>query len=215
MATGRAHHDLDQRHKGAVLSVAPALVLGGVGEDCVIGRRVEFVGATRGIRLGRRVRIGDGARLVCTDEKSEIVIGDGSVIQARAILDTGPGGRIALGKSNSVNPYCVIYGHGGLVTGDFVRIAAHTVIIPANHVFTSLDQPIAKQGLSKRGIRIGSDVWVAGGCRILDGVEIGDGAVVAAGAVVNRPVPPYALVGGVPARVLKMRNACIDEDGHE
>ena len=177
------------------------------GKKCEIGRGVELVGAVERIRLGRNVQIGDGARLVCTDSDSEIVIGDDCLIHPRAFLETGRGGRIALGRSNSVNPYCVLYGHGGLVTGDYVRIAAHTVVIPANHVFESSDEPITKQGLSQLGIRIASDVWIGTGCRILDGVEIGEGAVIAAGAVVNRSVPPFAVVAGVPARVVKMRPA--------
>jgi acetyltransferase-like isoleucine patch superfamily enzyme len=179
--------------------------LGHVGKDCNIGRGVRFIGATHRIRLGDRVTIGDSARLICTNDDAEMVIGDGTTIQSLAILDTGPGGKILMGRSNSVNPYCVIYGHGSLVTGDFVRIAANTVIIPANHIFDSADKPIAKQGLDKKGIRIGRDVWIASGCSILDGVQIGDGAVVAAGSVVNRSIPPFAVAAGVPARIIKMR----------
>ena len=95
--------------------------------------------------------------------------------------------------------------------GDYVRIAAHSIIIPANHVFSSLDKPIAKQGLTKQGISIGSDVWIGGGARILDGVRIGDGSVVAAGSVVTKDVPQRAVVGGVPAKLLNFRGPS-DED---
>ena len=180
---------------------------GSYGKGVRLGNGVEIVGPASRIRLGSNVQIGDGARLVCSDESSEIIIGDGTIIQARAILETGPGGSIRLGCMNSVNPYCVLYGHGGLITGDFVRIAAHTVIIPANHIFDNPDIPIARQGLIKKGIRIGRDVWIASCCSILDGVEIGDGCVVAAGAVVNRSVLPFSVVGGVPAKVIKMRRS--------
>jgi len=180
---------------------------GSYGEGIKLGKGIEIVGFASQIRLGHNVYIGDGARLVCSDAAAEIVIGDGTVIQARAILETGPGGRIELGSMNSVNPYCVLYGHGGLITGDFVRIAAHTVIIPANHIFDNPDVPITRQGISKQGISIGRDVWIAAGCRILDGVVIGDGCVVAAGAVVNRSIAPFSVVGGVPAKVIKMRNS--------
>jgi acetyltransferase-like isoleucine patch superfamily enzyme len=184
------------------------------GEGTYIGMNVAIVGSASKIHLGRNVIISDGARLVCTDQSSEIWIGDGSVIHTGAILETGAAGKIVLGKKNSVNPYCVIYGHGGLITGDYVRIAAHTVIIPANHIYESMDKPIAKQGLSKKGICVGNDVWIGSGCRILDGVSIGDGSVIAAGAVVNRDVSPFAVVGGVPAKLLKMRQLPEQEDSH-
>jgi len=180
---------------------------GSYGEGVKLGKDIEIIGVASRIRLGSNVYIGDGARLVCSDVDAEIVIGDGTVIQARAILETGPGGRIELGSMNSVNPYCVLYGHGGLITGDFVRIAAHTVIIPANHIFDNPDIPITRQGISKQGIRIGRDVWIAAGCRILDGVVIGDGCVVAAGAVVNRSLAPFSVFGGVPAKIIKMRGS--------
>lgn len=179
---------------------------GAFADGAVIGSNVEFVGPRDRFFIGRNVRIGDGARLVCTDGASTIVLGDATVIQPRALLETGPGGRIELGRNNTVNPYCVIYGHGGLTTGDYVRIAAHTVMIPANHVYDDPDVPIAKQGLKKQGIVIGRDVWIGAGCRVLDGVHVGDGSVLAAGAVVSRSVPPFAVVAGVPARILKMRH---------
>ena len=178
---------------------------GSYGQGTKLGNGVEVVGDASRILLGENVSIGNGARLVCSDQTAEIIIGDGTIIQPRAILETGPGGRIELGSMNSVNPYCVLYGHGGLITGDYVRIAAHTVIVPANHVFEDPDRPIARQGLTKKGIRIGRDVWIACGCCILDGVEIGDGSVIAAGAVVNSSVAPFSVVAGVPAKVIKMR----------
>ena len=179
--------------------------LGAWGEGAVLGQGVEIVGEIASICVGKGVSIGDGARLVCSPGGS-ITLGAGTIIQPRAYLDTGKGGHIRLGEHNSVNPYCVIYGHGGLSTGAFVRIAAHTVIIPANHVFEDPNVPIARQGLRKHGITIGNDVWIGAGCQILDGVTVGNGAVIAAGSVVNRPVEPFTVVGGVPARVLKRRN---------
>ncbi|UVM52146.1 MULTISPECIES: acyltransferase [unclassified Pseudomonas] len=164
-----------------------------------------FDGCLSNIVIGKRVVIKSGARLICTNADSAIVIGDGSILHHGAILDTGPGGRIELGKSNSVNPYCVLYGHGGLKTGDYVRIAAHTVVIPANHIFDDPTVPIAKQGLTRKGIQMGSDIWIGTGCRILDGVTVHDGSVIAAGSVVNKTVDRGAIVGGVPAKVIKYR----------
>lgn len=187
--------------------VGAAPVFGSVGAGTIVDTRVEVEGNPKGIFIGANVRIGSGVRLICSGVDAKIEIGSHTVLMSGAILDTGPNGSIRLGEYNSVNPYCVIYGHGSLSCGDYVRIAAHTVIIPANHVFSGLDRPIARQGLSKKGIRIGGDVWIGAGCRLLDGIVIGDGAVLAAGAVVNRDVPAFAVVGGVPAKILKMRNS--------
>ena len=194
-------------------SSCSTFVFGSVGKGTTLGNHVEVIGEVSGIRLGKNIRIGDGVRLVCTDATAEITIGDGTVIQPRAILETGPGGRIELGSMNSVNPYTILYGHGGLITGDYVRIAAHTVVIPANHIYDDPNLPISRQGLSKVGIRIGRDVWIGSGCQILDGIEIGAGSVVAAGSVVNRSVAPFSVVGGVPARLLKMRRPNLDAEG--
>jgi hypothetical protein len=92
---------------------------------------------------------------------------------------------------------------GGLELAVAVGIAwrsQRVVIIPANHVFARLDVPINRQGFTAKGIHIGRDVWMGANATILDGVTTGDGAVVAAGAVVNHDVPSYQIVGGVPAR---------------
>ncbi len=115
------------------------------------------------------------------------------------------GGDISFGDYCSVNQFAVIYGHGGLRVGDGVRIAAHTVIIPANHVFEDPAVPICLQGETRRGVVIEDDVWVGAGCRILDGVRIGRGAVIGAGSVVTGPVPAFAVMAGVPARVIGRR----------
>jgi acetyltransferase-like isoleucine patch superfamily enzyme len=65
--------------------------------------------------------------------------------------------------------------------------------------------PIALQGMTRDGIFIEDDVWVAAHAVVLDGVRIGRGSVVAAGAVVTEDVPPYTIVGGVPARAIGHR----------
>lgn len=115
------------------------------------------------------------------------------------------GGRIAIADNVIIGPCSVIYGHGGTLIGENTIIAAHVVVIPANHRFNSLDVPICHQGISAKGIRIEPNVWIGAHAVILDGVTIGTGAIVAAGAVVNRDVPPYGIVGGVPAKVIRQR----------
>jgi len=133
-----------------------------------------------------------------------IIIGRQCQIHTGAILATY-GGTIEIGDRVSINPYSVLYGHGGLRIGSETLIAAHTVLIPANHNFTACDVPIREQGLTVKGIRIDSNVWIGAGVRILDGVTVGSGAVLAAGAVVTSDVAPGLVVGGVPARPLRCR----------
>lgn len=136
----------------------------------------------------------------------EIILGEQCSIRAGAILSTY-GGIIRFGKFSGVQHYSVIYGHGGLEVGDYVRIAAHCVIIPANHSTVLNGIPIHHQPETKHGIRIGNDVWIGAGATILDGVKLGNGVVVAAGAVVNKAVESDCIVGGVPAKVLGKRKS--------
>ena len=105
------------------------------GKDCSIDSTVVFAGCTRNIRLGNRVSIGRNVWIQCHDAESLIEIGDDTIIKPNAMLMTYPGGKIVLGSQCSVNPFSVLYGHGGLVIGNHVRIATHTVIIPAEHRF--------------------------------------------------------------------------------
>jgi acetyltransferase-like isoleucine patch superfamily enzyme len=133
-----------------------------------------------------------------------VAIGDRCAIRPYSQLYT-MGGSITIGARCSVNPYCVLYGTGGLTIGNFVRIAAHTVIVPSMHRFDRRDLPICEQGSSADGIVIEDDVWIGAGVTILDGVRIGTGAVVAAGAVVTKDVAPFAIAGGVPARTIRQR----------
>lgn len=116
------------------------------------------------------------------------------------------GGDVALGEDCSVNPFSIIYGHGGTRIGSGVRIAAHTVIIPANHL-RSRERAGVLEGMHAQGIVIEDNVWIGSGCRILDGVHIGRGATVGAGSVVTRSVAEDSAVGGVPARPLPGNDA--------
>lgn len=136
--------------------------------------------------------------------KGRITIGDYSVVYPYAILDAC-GGAISIGRECTVNPFCVLYGHGGLKIGNHVRIAAHTVMIPANHKFDVVGIPICQQGQSKKGIVIEDDVWIGANVTILDGVKIGSGSIVGAGSVVTKDIPPRSIAVGNPARVIRER----------
>jgi acetyltransferase-like isoleucine patch superfamily enzyme len=134
-----------------------------------------------------------------------IAFGERCTVHDHAVL-IAQGGFIHLGDRVSVNPFCVLYGHGGLTIGNNVLIASHVVIIPANHQFADATTPIREQGETRLGIRIEDNVWLGTRATILDGVTIGQGAIVAAGAVVTKDVPPMAIVVGVPAKVIRYRD---------
>jgi acetyltransferase-like isoleucine patch superfamily enzyme len=133
-----------------------------------------------------------------------ITIGRKCEIHPLAMLMTY-GGEIRIGNDCSVNPFTIVYGHGGVHIGNGVRIAAHTVIIPANHTPSTGAQPLHRAPVTARGIDVEDNVWIGAGVRILDGVRIGANAVVGAGSVVTRSVPANATVAGVPARVISQR----------
>jgi len=152
-----------------------------VGPRCRIGRQVELI-APRGL-----LRLGAG-----------VTVGPYSIFETR-------GGEIIIGAQTAIGPFCILYGHGGLTIGKDCLIASHVVCIPENHRFERLDVPIHTQGGTRRGIRIGNDVWLGTRVVILDGVTIGDGAVIGAGAVVTHDIPAHAIALGVPARVIGQR----------
>lgn len=113
-------------------------------------------------------------------------------------------GFISIGNNSTINSYSIIYGNGGVKIGANVMIAAHCVIVSSNHNFSQLDIPMNKQGLTSKGIVIKDNVWIGAGVKILDGVVIGTGSVIAAGSVVNKDVGDYSIVGGVPAKLIKI-----------
>jgi acetyltransferase-like isoleucine patch superfamily enzyme len=115
--------------------------------------------------------------------------------------------KITIGDNVNINPYTTIFGgEADINIGNNVLIASGSSIVASNHNFTNPEMLIRNQGTRSLGITIGNDVWVGTGVRILDGVSIGAGAVIAAGSVVNKDVPAFAVVGGVPAKILKYRN---------
>lgn len=161
------------------------------------------------VTIGRRSFIARGAEVIAQGSES-VVIGERTLV-GRGALIYPYGGSIRIGNRVNINPYSILYGHGGLEIGDDVLIAAGCILIPANHNFGSLEMPIHSQGLTCRGIVIENNVWLAARVTVLDGVRIGSGAIVAAGAVVTRDVPSNAIVAGVPARVIGTRDGRKDD----
>jgi acetyltransferase-like isoleucine patch superfamily enzyme len=157
-----------------------------------------------GLTVGVDVRLHASAR-VYAGRSERVVLGDRTIINNGVILQPY-GGWIELGSDCGVSPYAVLYGHGGLSIGRGTLIAAHSVIVPANHLYGDPAKGLADQGNSREGICIGSNVWIGAHVVVTDGVTIGDRAVIAAGAVVTKDVAACEIVGGVPARTLRASN---------
>jgi len=158
----------------------------------------------RKIKLGSSVVIERYARLFAYGDSAEIIIQDNAYIHSYALIKAD-NGKIRIGKNCTVNDYSILYSHGDLIIGDDVHIAAHVVIVPMNHIYQDPEVPISQQGISKIGVTIEDDVWIGVSAVILDGVKIGKGAVIGAGAVVTKSVPAYSVAAGVPAVVIKQR----------
>ncbi|WP_417346056.1 acyltransferase [Ferrimonas sp.] len=128
----------------------------------------------------------------------EVKIGDRCMLATGSFLH----GPITLGNEVSINHGCSLDGgRAGLTIGDQSRLANNVSIYAFNHGM-ELDRPLYQQGVSSKGVTIGKDVWVGARASIVDGVTIGDHAVVGMGAVVTRDVPPYTKVAGNPARII-------------
>jgi len=137
-----------------------------------------------------------------------IEIGENTIVMHGAILHVYnfrdlPHAGIKIGRDSLIGEYSVIRGQGGVVLGDRVYTSPFTQIIAVNHVFSDPDKPFVEQGITAEGIVIEDDVWLGAGSIITDGVRVGKGAVVAAGAVVTADVPAHAVVGGVPAKIIR------------
>ena len=164
-----------------------------IASSTYIAKSAMIQTASDGHFFGGRVRVSDG-----------VTLSDGVIMATY-------GGTIELEPNVYIGPYCVLYGHGGLVIGRDTMIGAHTVIVPANHGFARLDVPMNVQPLTRDGIHIGEDVWIGAGCQVLDGVRIGNGAVIGAGSVVTKDIEAYGIVRGVPATVVGSREKRMED----
>jgi acetyltransferase-like isoleucine patch superfamily enzyme len=170
--------------------------------------RVKRLNRKAGIQIASSSYIAKSARIQTHfDGRSfggRVLISEGVCVSDGVII-TPYGGMIEIHPNAYIGPYCILYGHGGLSIGRNTMIGPHTVIVPANHGFGSVDVPMNVQHLTQKGISIGDDVWIGSGCTVLDGVRIGKGAVIGAGSVVSKDIDPYAIAYGIPAAVARSR----------
>ena len=144
------------------------------------------VNHTLGLRTAKIGKSSNVHATVILRQANNIEIGEGCLINHNNVLQAG-----------KVNAKIRI--------GNYVHTGANVMIIAFNHAFDTREKPTIKQDYYDASVIIEDDVWIGGGSIILAGVTIGKGAIIAAGAVVNKDVPPYSIVGGIPAKIIKQR----------
>lgn len=158
------------------------------GENLIIEDNV-FINALSktGIILGSNVTIQRDSILICTGVIRNL--GVGIIIEDNVGLNS----RVYLG------------GQGGIEIGKNVIVGPDVKIFSENHNFANKEILIKEQGETRKGVKIGSDCWIGSGSIILDGVNLGHGCIVAAGSVVTKSFLPFSVIGGVPAKIIKLR----------
>jgi acetyltransferase-like isoleucine patch superfamily enzyme len=151
---------------------------------CFVGPGVTFeIGRDAVVRLGRWSWIGHGTKIRA--HEGEVEIGAKSVLGQECTINAYQ--RVSIGRE------CVV--------------ADRAMLIDFDHGVVEVERPIRLQGIYKRDVRLGHNCWVGYGACLLRGVTVGDNSVVGTNAVVTRDLPANSVSGGVPARVLRMREA--------
>jgi acetyltransferase-like isoleucine patch superfamily enzyme len=163
------------------------------------------------LRLGRRLRL-----------EGVAFIGPGCSLEVRrgAVLELGRWswlghgckvrcheGFVSIGAKSVLGQECTISAYQHVSIGRECVIADRVMLIDFDHGMVEVERPIRLQGIYKRDVRVGNNVWIGYGACILRGITVGDNAVIGTSAVVTKPVPENAVVAGVPARVIRMRDA--------
>ena len=161
----------------------------------IYGRRLKldglaFIGPKVVLQIGRRGRIELGRWSW---------LGHGTKIRCHE-------GVVAIGAKTVLGQECTISAYQHVSIGRECVIADRVMLIDFDHGMVEVERPIRLQGIYKRDVLVGNNVWIGYGACILRGVTVGDNAVIGTNSVVTKDVPANAVVGGVPARVLRMRD---------
>ncbi|MGH7771211.1 MAG: DapH/DapD/GlmU-related protein [Candidatus Binatia bacterium] len=175
----------------------------GCGGRLFIGKNVEIL-YPRYISLGRNVYVGDYTTINGLSRDGlqlgdDVRIREHVWIQATSSL-ANLGKGLVVGYNTYIGPRCMIGAGGGITIGSNVTIGAAVDLLAENHNFANADLPINEQGVTRKGIVVEDDVWIGNRVIVLDGLRIRKGAVIGAGSVVTKDVPPYTVVVGNPAR---------------
>ena len=171
------------------------------------GVRIRY---SRYLQVGKNFIIEDYAEIVALS-KQGIICGDNVTIGAYATIKPSSyygrnlGEGLRIGDNSNIGRYGYV-GCSGLITiGKNVMISPRVSFFAENHNFIDTGRSMKEQGVTREPIIVEDDCWIASGSIILAGVTIGKGSVVAAGSVVTRDVPPYSIVAGSPARIIRNR----------
>jgi len=163
------------------------------------------------LRFGKRLKT-DGICFVCAGVKLEIGrgatlrigrwawIGDASKIRVHE-------GEVSIGAKTVIGQECTISAYQSVSIGRECILADRVMLIDFDHGVVEVERPIRLQGIYKRDVRIGHNVWMGYGACVLRGVTIGENSIVGTSSVVTRDVPANAVVAGAPARIIRMREA--------
>ncbi|MEX1219966.1 MAG: acyltransferase [Solirubrobacterales bacterium] len=147
------------------------------------GRSLQLqTGKDASISFGRFVWIGDDTKIRCHE------------------------GRVEIGSKTVMGQECTISAYRHVKIGEQCVIADRTMFIDFDHGAVETERPIRQQGIYMESVNIGSNVWIGYGACVLRGVSVGDNSIIGTNSVVTKDVPANAVVGGVPARILRMRD---------
>ena len=182
-----------------------------MGEDVKIGVGVRIVNPQY-ISIGDHVRIYDGVTLIARGEGG-IELADKVRIKEKSLLDSErPDGYIRIGENVYIGTGTTLFGHCGLEIGEQSLLAQNITITPYSHLFEDPDKLIREQGGHERKVTIGRDCYLGMNVSVLYSADIGEGSVVGSGSVVVKPLPPYSVAVGNPARVIRKRGEKKDGD---
>jgi acetyltransferase-like isoleucine patch superfamily enzyme len=161
------------------------------------------------ITVGKTLTIGDNVEINALSAEGVILGNNVTILRNTVIECTGNiknmGVGLVIGDDVGIAQNCFIQVRGKVTIGSHVMFGPNVSIFSENHGFTNLETPMISQPTIRGEVIIEDDVWLGTRSVILSGIRIGKGSIIAAGALVNRDVPPYSIVAGVPGKVIKSR----------
>ncbi len=167
------------------------------------------------LKSHRGTFIGDRVTIFQSSQGGPVILEESVHLYGETIIETGEGGQVTIGAETHIQPRCQFSAYkGSIKIGRRVEIAPNCVFYPYNHGIAP-GQPVREQPLQSNGdIVIEDDVWLGTGVTVLDNVRIGQGAVIGAGSIVTENIPANMVAMGIPARVVKGREAVyLDRNG--